>query len=456
MSNFEDRSSFFDITNNLDVKEFIENCKYLREPSENEIEKIVSEFSICDPQGEYPNNIIGLDSNFYESNIRKDIPFTNVGFVKVSNVLLKKKEIEDVSKSKYIDPFKVARINKNNESYVFVFPSSNIIYKNVESVKDGFRYKMYELFKNIKFENDKASNLLQTLFWLYENKKGNMGSKEIYLDSCPTCKEKNIKIYNTEEDQYCPYCHKPVYATDVLRIWEEVKEDSASNQSALSRFSNVIKTIFLAHYIRTIKIRNNENYLRLLSDTMFIINGPLAVFGNPAWVHGSIMKIVFDINTELVQNGYRKLMIMGMPKYSDVLSYANFVGKHLPKNSILCVTDEFRTKYINFTRPESSSTFGSETYYGQDFIYKTSKGKMKAFSIPYTSKNKENIEQFKIQKSELSRYTDINNYVKFIEDFDCDLFDNSVIPAVLARKYSMINLQPGAKVLDLISSTNLQ
>ena len=81
---------------------------------------------------------------------------------------------------------------------------------------------------------------------------------------------------------------------------------------------------------------------------------------------------------------------------------------------------------------------------------------MKAFSIPYTFKNKENIEKFKIQKAELSRYNDINDYVKFIEDFDCDLFDNSVIPAVLARKYSVINLQPGAKVLDLISSTNLQ
>ena len=456
MSNVGDRSSFFDITTNEDVKEFLQNCKYLKEPSENEIEDVIGQFIECSASGDYPNNIIGLDSNFYEANIRKDIPFTNVGFVKVSNVLMKKKEVEDLSDSKFLDPFKVAKINKNNESYVFVFPSSNILYKGQSNVRDGFRFKLEESFKNMKSEADEDSSLFQTLFWLFENKKSNIGSKEIYLDSCPNCKEKNIKILNINVEQFCPYCHNQVYATDCLRIWEEVKEDSISNQSALSRFSNVIKTVFLAHYLRMIKLKNSTNYLKVLNDTMFVLNGPLAVFGNPAWVHGGIMKIIYDINTELKSNGYKQLMIIGMPQYSEILSYANLIGKHIQKNSILCISDAFRAKYISFTKQVSSSTFGSETYYGQDFIYKTSKNKIKAFSIPYTFKNKENIKEFKIQKSELANYSNITNYLQFIEDFDCDLFDNSVIPSVLAKKYSIINLQPGAKVLDLITSSKLQ
>ena len=455
----EDRSAFLDITNHPDVIKFIEECKFLKEPSPNEIEDIKKEFSMGLQYGDYPNNIIGLDANFYEANIRKEIPFTNVGFVKVSNILLKKKEIEGIKDNKFLNPFEIAKIQKNNESHVFVLPSSNILYNCKESVRDGFRQKMDETFKSIKnFEEDENSNLLQTLFWLFENRKGFKGSKEIYIKKCPNhnCSGKDIMVENIKEDQFCPYCNEQIYATDCLRIWEEILEDSSSNISALSRFSNVIKTIFLAHYIRTLKMKTRENYLQLLSGTMFVLNSPLAVFGNPAWVHGSLMKIIFEVNEELRSNGYDEMMILGIPQSSDVLSFANYISKYIDNGSILCVNDNFRKKYINFSRQESSTTFGAETYYGQDFIYKTSKGKMKVFSVPYPFKSKENIEEFKVQKSKLENYKSIGRYLKFIEEFDCDMFDNAVIPSLLAKKYSVINLQPGSKVLDLLSKSKLE
>ena len=123
---------------------------------------------------------------------------------------------------------------------------------------------------------------------------------------------------------------------------------------------------------------------------------------------------------------------------------------------MLSVSDEFRNKYITFARKESLTTFGAETYYGQDFIYKTSIGKIKVFSIPYPFKGKEDLQMFKIEKSNIDNYKDINRYLKFIEDFDCDLFDNAVIPSLLAKKYSVINLQPGSKVLDLLSQIGLK
>ena len=57
--------------------------------------------------------------------------------------------------------FEIAKIQKNNESHVFVLPSSNILYNCKESVRDGFRQKMDETFKSIKnFEEDENSNLL--------------------------------------------------------------------------------------------------------------------------------------------------------------------------------------------------------------------------------------------------------------------------------------------------------
>ena len=455
----EDKSSYIDIVNHPDVKDFINECEYIREPSENEIEDIKKYFIKVIPKGEYPDNIIGLDANFYEAKVRKEIPFTNIGFVKVSNVLLKKKEIEDIEDDKFLDPFEVAKIQKNNESHIFVFPSSNILYKNCNTVREGFRLRMEELFVSIKnFENDENSSLLQTLFWLNENRKGYCEENSIKISNCANykCDGKNLEYFNIKTPQFCPYCNNPIYATDSLRIWEEISEDAASNLSSLSRFSNVVKSIFLAHYIRTIKLKSKEIYLKSLSGMMFVINGPLAVFGNPAWVHGSLMKIIYEINEDLEKAGLDKMMVIGVHNSSDVLSYGNYLCKYLEPNSLMAVSDEFRNKYITFARKESSTTFGAETYYGQDFIYKTSGGKIKVFSIPYPFKGKADLQKFKIEKSNINNYRDINRYLKFIEDFDCDMFDNAVIPSLLAKKYSVINLQPGAKVLDILSKIGLK
>lgn len=203
-------------------------------------------------------------------------------------------------------------------------------------------------------------------------------------------------------------------------------------------------------------LSSKETYLKILSGIIFVINGPLAVFGNPAWVHGSLMKIIYEINEDLGRAGLDKMMVIGMHNSSEILSYANYLCKYLEPNSLLVVSDDFRNKYITFARKESSTTFGAETYYGQDFIYKTSGGKIKVFSIPYPFKAKDDLQKFKIEKSNIKNYKDIDRYLKFIEDFDCDMFDNAIIPSLLAKKYSVINLQPGSKVLDILSQTGLK
>ena len=88
-----------------------------------------------------------------------------------------------------------------------------------------------------------------------------------------------------------------------------------------------------------------------------------------------------------------------------------------------------------------------------DFIYKNDKGRIKVFQIPYSFRDKSNLQVFKIEKSNLSNYTDLHRYIKFIDDFDCDMFTNSIIPSVLSKRYSIISMQPGAGMINLISKT---
>ena len=43
-NNYLDTSSYFRIIDNPDVNDFLSECDYLREPSDSEIEEILSEF----------------------------------------------------------------------------------------------------------------------------------------------------------------------------------------------------------------------------------------------------------------------------------------------------------------------------------------------------------------------------------------------------------------------------
>lgn len=85
-----DRTSHIDIVDNPDVKAFLNNCNYMREPTGSEMNDIVNHF-VTIPEAEYdlPQKVISIDGSNYEASVRKELPFTRVGFVKISNLLIK-------------------------------------------------------------------------------------------------------------------------------------------------------------------------------------------------------------------------------------------------------------------------------------------------------------------------------------------------------------------------------
>lgn len=453
-----DRTSHVDIVENPDVKHFLDNCFYMREPSGNEINDIVNHFvSIPNPEFGLPQKVISIDGSNYEASVRKELPFTRVGFVKISNLLIKRNDFQKLSEGHFVNPFEVAKISKNNSSLTFALPSTNMLYKNEENVRNSFRRTMDEALYNCRFiENDASTSLRTTLFRMaaLRSKTKESDNDRLVLFKCPSCNVENIELWDVPEVQRCPHCSNVIYPSDCLRIWEDVG-DSGSNQSALTRFTNAIIHLLIVHYVRFLKEKSPDSYLNSLSDLCFIINGPLAVFGNPAWLHASILKYLYDVNEELKSKGRPPIIVIGVLKNGAICDYFKMIGSHVPKNSIFSVDDGFRDKYINFDRDPSSTTFGAETYYGQDFLLKTEHGKLFAFNALLPFRDKQNRTVFKNEKANLLNYINIGTYAKLIEEFECDLDSSSIVPIALAQKYTTISLEPGGKVLDLLAKNAL-
>lgn len=443
---YADKSSHSDIVNNPDVKSFLDNCSYMKQPSQQDINEIADKFTeVTIDENNLPQNIISVDGSYYEASIRKEIPCTRVGYVKIGNLLIKRNDFHSLKgNNNFVNPFKVAGLKENNSSVIFTFPSSNMKYKNESNVRDSFRRVLDEMLYEIRTNpEDPKTSLRSTLFCLSSYREGGNSRDKILLYKCPTCEAKNIEVKDIAEIQNCPYCDAKVYPSDCLRIWEEVS-DSVSNQSALNRFMNVIEHIFPIHYMRVVKDTNPQSYIDILSNVCFFIDGPLAIFGNAAWVHNCIKKFLEELNQEMQAHNKRDIMIIGLQKSGYVYDYLQLISKYINNNTIYCLEDSFRYKYILFDNEHRYSSFGDETYYGQDFLYKTKSGRTFVFDIPYNNqKNKFNIENYK----------NLGAYLSIIQDFECDLYENALTPIALAHKYTAISLEPGGKVLDLLSKT---
>jgi hypothetical protein len=189
----------------------------------------------------------------------------------------------------------------------------------------------------------------------------------------------------------------------------------------------------------------------VLGSIIFFVDGPLAIFGNCAWLHKPIMKFYDEMREKLKSQNISIPIILGIQKTGQIADFSNLVARELPKNKLLLISDEYRFKYIYSGREMAKNGFGDETYYGQDFIFKTPSGRTFVFGLPYPHPVKRPLTNFKEKREQLSAYPELQRALSSIYHFESDMYENAVVPTALAHKYTSISLAPGGRVLDVFS-----
>jgi hypothetical protein len=453
------KTSHFDIVKNPDVSQFLNECDYLKEPSDEEAQAIADTFAEVPPfdHMELPSNVIAVDGSRHETNIHERLPSTRVGYIKVGSVLIKMDEFNAIQVGRFVDPFKVAALRDNSSALTVAVPSSNIRWQGQESVRNSFRSKVDNFFfgEETRFRpKDPKTSLRTTLFHLASRRPKHMRTESVrYLkvDKCPTCGQGPLTLEDIPDTQFCTDCNSRVFPTDALRLWEEVS-DYQSNLTAITRLMLAIEHLLPVHYIR----RLADDALDSLSRTAFFIDGPLAVFGTSAWMHGSIMRYIAEINSRLRERGKPGLLIVGLQKTGQVVDHIKLIDRFIPNNRLFAISDEYRYKHIFTGRDPAGNGFGFETYYGQDFIYKTEAGRTFVFALPYPFPTKlaPGID-FVREKTKFHRYLELPRALALINHFQTDLYENAVVPIALANKYTAISLMPGGRVLDILTRQGL-
>lgn len=453
---FANKTSHSEFLKNPEVSEFLKQCTYLTPPSDEECQAIADRFvqpPVTDKS--LPSFVIAIDGSNYEASIDDKLPSTKIGYIKIGAVLIDLEQYGSLRDGKYVDPFRVASLQKNNTPLTFSIPSSNIRWGNKTSVGDSFRAILDSQFYGVRtrfVEDDPTTSLRSTLFYLASKRPGELGTnniRQLKMHRCPNCGNGPVEVSDIPDQQYCSFCNGEVYPTDCLRIWEEV-QDFQSNQVAISRIMSVLEHLIPMHYMLYLA---RQAFLNL-SGMAFFIDGPLAEFGNAAWLHRSIMIFIQEVNKRLARHNQLPLIMIGLQKTGQVVDHINLIDRFLPNNRIFAINDEYRYKYILAGREEARNGFGYETYFGQDFIYKTPTGRSFVFALPYPYDSKD-VPNFIQEKTKFENYPQLALAIKLINHLESDLYQNAVVPIALAHRYTAISLEPGGKVLDLLTRKSL-
>lgn len=437
-----------DFVRNPDVQSFLASCDYLREPSDDEAKNLASRFTRAPMGDKLPRYVVASDASKSDAPINDKLPSTQVGFLKVSHVLIDMQKYAHLVDpvNRFVDPFKVADMHRSASPITFTMPGSNIRYRGIDNVKDGFRRALFDQLTIDRSESQNGQVLARVLVTLNDN--------SLTLPNCPRCHASLGSTFGRDLlIKTCSVCGAEVYATDFLRLHEGIS-DFGDNASAMTRMMNAMEHLMLAAFI----IQVFECQPQALSDIAFVMDGPLALFGEPAKLHPRLQKLIFRVNERLAQMGLQPMLVLGLQKTGGVMDHARLLEKFLPDGVLRVIDDEYRNQYI--TGGDSpAANFGNETYYGQDFLFKTERGRIFNFAIPYPFEDKTfggGGKGFAHAKSDLTHYGSlIERACDLIRHFEMDLYDNALVPVALAHRHASISLMPGGKVLDLLVRSGL-
>lgn len=443
------KSGHMDLVKNPDVENFLENCDYMREPSEADGHKIAEAFILAPLSNKLPLLVVASDGSPYSEPLTDKFPSTQIGYVKISLVLINLEEFDALTEpgTRYVDPFKAAKIHRNAEGIAFTLPGSNIRYKGAKTVRDGFRRAVYDQYKDgrTNFQPNGEYTLADTLL--------NIFGGQVNLEKCPSCggiPASSFNFTSINSVLTCADCGEQVFLTDKLRLHEQLS-DFGDNTSAMTRFMNVTEHLLVASYVRLLLDINPVG----LSSMGFIVDGPLAIFGQPAKIHAPLMAFYHQMATELNKRGLNPPVIIGLQKDGQVMEHARAINRFIMPGSYRPVDDVYRAEFIKGNEMQNAN-FGHETYYGQDFIFKTESNRIFTVGVPYPFPDKRNPAEFAKKKVDSTSYGEsLARAFSLIRYFEFDLYENAVVPIALAHRHASISLVPGGKVLDLVTRAGL-
>lgn len=417
-------------------------------------DKLISEIGTIaaqvEPSGWLPDLAVAIDGSEIAHQVDNGYPGAEVGYVTASAVLLNIKSLKAADEARPIDP-KAFRKLQTAQSIDAGLPGSNIVLDSCEDASASFRKAFFEVLRDTKLEGSTES-LLDTYQHLVAYR-----APEDLID-CPygdLCGDKK-RVAPTLKDKSTCGCGKSQYCSDLLRIHEGLREE-AGNQSVYTESMQVFERLLLLNILRS--LAHNSDLVKSLHRVAFLVDGPLAVHGHPAWMSRSIMLELRRLNAVVKAKTGFGLLIIGIEKSGlfvdhfthvdignmDVVDDAIKKEGAIKAGSLFLLTDKYIKERIIYS--DSPKLYGSQTYFGRKFFYKTKRGSLLTCSVPFFTELSESLND-----NTPENFQRLPDALETLEALWSSRYSNALAPVIEAHAEATIPLNLGKALLKKLTA----
>jgi hypothetical protein len=392
------------------------------------------------PGGNLPNYVVAIDGSNAEVDVRNGYPGAKVGYCTVASVLLNLSEMTRLDQQRPVDP---QEFRKTEEASTVdaALPGSNVVTRTHTSARDSFREALYDILQDAVVDQDDGSRLLDTYEALLALKP--QGRQE-----CPYVSDECGERITIPAGLSSCGCSKkyPIYSTDALRIHEGFR-DIGSNGEAYGEVRQVWERLLLIHVLRLFE---KKQLLNRMDRMAFVIDGPLAIFGHPAWLSAAMSQELKRLNSIVRSTTKHDLLILGIEKsgafvtHFDEIDKAEDGGANFALRTYLLPTDKYIKERVIFSA--STKRYGLDTYFGRKFLYKTASGARIVADIPFLDDDQDTLDT-----DDTSLYGGFAAACALLDALVSCRFPNSISPLISAHAQAAIPLQLGTKVLQQLA-----
>jgi hypothetical protein len=393
-----------------------------------------------------PEYVISVDGSLAETPVDNGYPGAEVGYLTIATVLLNLKKMKELDAKRPVDPAQF-RETRNTTPVDDVLPGCNVVFNGETSPAASLRRAVINLFAN-----QQAFGTGETLLDTYHvllNYKPAAPQNCPYSEGCGNTSPEGA--YQRGVGTYTCVCPLglPFHSTDALRFHERFN-DIGKNGEVFAEIMQVVERVWLVHVLRGLEAQGHLNALTRLA---VVMDGPLAVFGQPAWISQAIYKELKRINNTLRNATGTDMLIIGVEKTGFFVEHFERLCKASDKRAIslnigpqmaLLPTDEYIKKQIIYS--DGKKPYGEATYFGRKLFYKTRSGARIVATLPFLEDNHRDL-----TTALPEQYPRLADALNVFDELVSSQFPNALIPITLAHSQAAIPLSLGTKVLEKLA-----
>ncbi len=389
-----------------------------------------------------PEWVMAVDGSYLPVTIENGFPGAEAAYVTVASVLINVAKIRELDKARPVNPTEF-RKSQEAESIDSALPGCNVITQGQMSAVCSLRRALYDTFQDKRVFND-GESLLETYEALLQYKPQDSQQQTCPLDE--DCSH-HTKLFVKGSGEYiCPCIIKQsLYSTDALRIHEGMNP-SGSNGAMYQEVMQVWERIWIIHFLRALEAKGWLSSMRRIA---IVLDGPLAIFGHPAWLSQALCKELIRLNQVVKQatNG-QDLLIIGIEKSGAFAQHFNMLDVYstgnsgkLPSPFTALLSDDYIKKNIVFS--DSERLYGRQAYFGRKLFHKTPTGALVTVNLPFLEE-----EHRDTRRVETSQYPRLQDAISVLNELVSSRYQNAVTPLVQAHAEAAIPLNLGKQVLE--------